>query len=423
MDAHQIERRHGPTPSGLQLELVQIFFRHGERTPNEPRFQKTGLPEVWPLTKPGTCPDALFRGRRSRAILLDYDTEAGGPHTEDTSVPVYCSLGELTPKGHENAHQLGQELRLIYIDQLNFLPQTLDDPKTVYLRSTQYQRTFLSLQQVFKGLYPLDKRRVDPKQLSVTVLNLREETLMPPEEYCPRFQTLLDVFTKRAAMKWNNSTEMSMINESLGKWMPDGCTIAVDSKPWKLHGILDTISSATAHTEMHKHLPVEFFNSEMRAAMERICAEEEFAGYVYSHEFRELGVGKALAETAQRMLDTMSRTTDSARLYLLSCHDSTIAGILASLGAMAEPDWFWPPFAAFLAIDLYRGLPDQTTQTEAWYVRVSYMGKPIELPIALTRGDHLPGDETLCKFEVFKGVVDQLTPRGWTPSLPDRGHL
>lgn len=338
----------------------------------------------------------------------------------------------MTPKGHENAHQLGQELRLIYIDQLNFLPQTLDDPKTVYLRSTQYQRTFLSLQQVFKGLYPLDKRRVDPKQLSVTVLNLREETLMPPEDYCPRFQTLLDVFTKRAAMKCplfrkqfrslvilmnahadllpgNNSTEMSMINESLGKWMPDGCTIAVDSKPWKLHGILDTISSATAHTEMHKHLPVEFFNSEMRAAMERICAEEEFAGYVYNHEFRELGVGKALAETAQRMLDTMSRTTDSARLYLLSCHDSTIAGILASLGAMAEPDWFWPPFAAFLAIDLYRGLPDQTTQTEAWYVRVSYMGKPIELPIALTRGDHLPGDETLCKFVSGSGMSNMTT--------------
>lgn len=24
---------------------------------------------------------------------------------------------------------------------------------------------------------------------------------MPPEDYCPRFQTLLDVFTKRAAIK------------------------------------------------------------------------------------------------------------------------------------------------------------------------------------------------------------------------------
>lgn len=189
-----------------------------------------------------------------------------------------------------------------------------------------------------------------------------------------------------------------MINKCLGKWMPDGCTIAVDSKPWKLHGILDTISSATAHTKMHKYLPMEFFDPEMRAAMERICAEEEFAGYVYSREFRELGVGKALAETVQRMLDMRSRKTDSSRLCLLSCHDSTIAGILASLGAMAEPDWYWPPFAAFLAIELYRGQSDETTQDQPWYVRVCYMGKPLKLPIALSEGNHLLGDETLCKF-------------------------
>lgn len=191
---------------------------------------------------------------------------------------------------------------------------------------------------------------------------------------------------------------MSIIQKSLGKWMPDGCTIAVDSKPWKLHGILDTISSAIAQPEMHKYLPLEFFDTDLRVAMERICAEEEFAGYVYSREFRELGVGKALAETVQRMLEMRSQTSTSARLCLLSCHDSTIAGILASIGAMVEPDWYWPPFAASLAIELYRGQPDETTQGQPWYVRISYIGKPLKLPIARPASNHLPGDETLCKF-------------------------
>lgn len=107
----------------------------------------------------------------------------------------------MTTQGQETAQQLGRELRSYYIDHLAFLPQTLHDPKTVYLRSTQYQRTFISLQQVLKGLYPLDKREIKRTQLSVTVLNPREETLMPPEDYCPRFQALLDVFTKRAAIK------------------------------------------------------------------------------------------------------------------------------------------------------------------------------------------------------------------------------
>lgn len=218
-----------------------------------------------------------------------------------------------------------------------------------------------------------------------------------------RQTNLAEIFRRADHLPGNNSTEMSMIRNFLGKWMPDDCTIAVDSKPWKLHGILDTISSATAQPDMHKYLPKEFFDPEMRVAMERICAEEEFAGYVYSSEFRELGIGKALAETVQRMLDIGSRKTDPSRLCLLSCHDATIAGILASLGAMAEPDWYWPPFAAFLAIELYRGQSDETTQGQPWYVRVYYMGKPLKLPIALPEGNHLPGDETLCKFVSSSG--------------------
>lgn len=206
---------------------------------------------------------------------------------------------------------------------------------------------------------------------------------------------------------------MLRINQALGKWMPDGSTIAVDSTPWKLHGILDTIASATAHSEMWRYLPAEFFNPETRRVMERICAEEEFAGYVYSQEFRTLGVGKALAETVQRMSDKIQRKSSPTCLCLFGCHDSTIAGFLASLGAMADPDWFWPPYAAFVSFELYRATAE-APQDQRWYVQMSYMGSPLKLPMACQEENHFPGDETLCTF-VSKPASGELS---WKSSRP-----
>jgi acid phosphatase len=35
-------------PKELQLQLVQVFLRHGERTPVSSRFQNAGLAPYWP---------------------------------------------------------------------------------------------------------------------------------------------------------------------------------------------------------------------------------------------------------------------------------------------------------------------------------------------------------------------------------------
>lgn len=35
-------------PDNLQLQLVQVLLRHGERTPVSPRFQNAGLAAFWP---------------------------------------------------------------------------------------------------------------------------------------------------------------------------------------------------------------------------------------------------------------------------------------------------------------------------------------------------------------------------------------
>lgn len=47
----------------------------------------------------------------------------------------YSLLGELTDRGRETTLQLGQRLRRLYMDQLNFLPEDLlTKPSQYYLR-------------------------------------------------------------------------------------------------------------------------------------------------------------------------------------------------------------------------------------------------------------------------------------------------
>ncbi|KAI5289441.1 hypothetical protein KEM54_003857 [Ascosphaera aggregata] len=84
-------------PKELQLELVQVFLRHGERTPVSSRFKTTGLSPYWPY-----CSAA----KRMRAIaatkenLSSWDIwkwqrkiEAFG--VDDESIPAKGPNGEV----------------------------------------------------------------------------------------------------------------------------------------------------------------------------------------------------------------------------------------------------------------------------------------------------------------------------------------
>ena len=55
--------------------------------------------------------------------------------------------------------ELGAHFRTLYVDKLKFLDKELSNSKSLYLRSTDFARTFESLQQlVIGGLYPSEYR-------------------------------------------------------------------------------------------------------------------------------------------------------------------------------------------------------------------------------------------------------------------------
>ncbi|TQS34469.1 hypothetical protein Golomagni_05145 [Golovinomyces magnicellulatus] len=370
----------------LRLQLVQVLHRHGERTPTTSRFQNAGLPRFWPYcsvaqemisqildNEHSSIKWTPFHWQR-RIETVNEDGQpilATGPGGDVDSL---CKAGELTNKGRITTFNLGRRLRHLYVDQLNFLPKTLEDAEILYLRSSSFPRALESLQQVVRGLYPVNTRVSSLGPLSIIARSDADENLVPNTYSCKRLSQLSTAFAQRSADRWNQTTEMKYLSKLFGKWMPEeDKRVAVDSKP-RLSGIYDTINSTLAH-DLETRLPDEFYDFRGRKIIDKICVEEYFSGYQESQEYRTLGIGRLMGEIVARMIGnvestyreessrsnywdkSMSKEKDeknTLKFALSGCHDTTLAAILGSLGTLKNKTW--PPYTSHIALELFRKL-------------------------------------------------------------------
>lgn len=98
-------------PPHLELQLVQILLRHGERSPVSARFQNAGLPAFWPYCSAvrqlksavldrhtGQFSTMEWKRRLETFGANDEPILAAGPKGELDAV---CDMGMLTDKGRE----------------------------------------------------------------------------------------------------------------------------------------------------------------------------------------------------------------------------------------------------------------------------------------------------------------------------------
>ncbi|KAJ5359647.1 uncharacterized protein N7496_012060 [Penicillium cataractarum] len=376
-EAYSPEELQRLYPKDLKLQLVQVFLRHGERTPVSSRFQNTGLSPYWPycgvarrMVQMAAGNQDLsswngFQWRRKMEAFGDNDeaivaTGAGG------EIEAMCTHGELTDKGRETTYALGTRLRRLYVDQLGFMPEIKSDTEDMYLRATPIPRALESLQQAFWGMYPTSARTQDFPPPVIVARSVSEETLFPNEGNCRRFRQLARLFADRAATRWNDSEQMDYLNKLWSKHMPESSPkVAVDAHP-RLSGIMDTINATDAHGPATR-LPSEFYDKKGRAILDRIAVEEWFAGYNESSEYRKLGIGALMGDVVDRMVSTavdggwrsesaasgsgIPEAGKSIKFAMSGCHDTTLAAILSSVGGFQDESW--PPFTSSVAIELF----------------------------------------------------------------------
>lgn len=461
-------------PDGLELHLVQILMRHGERTPVSARFQNAGLKPFWNycasarqmksavMPHGGEMGDAPFSTLEWKRRLetfgpADEPVIAAGPQGRVDDV---CDMGSLTDTGRQSTYRLGLRLRQLYVDRLDFLPGSISSTDFMYLRSTPIPRALESLQQTFSALYPPSAREPDVRTgrfPAPTILTRApgDETLFPNDSNCRRFAQLSRAFAQRAADRWNTTPDMEYLSQLYGKWMPpDRPKVAVDSRP-RLSGIMDTINATLAHGP-DTRLPSEFYDEKGREIISKIAVDEWFTGYKESNEYRLLGIGGLLGDVVGRMVTSAESSTSDEnnnaqiKFGLSGCHDTTLAAVLASLGAFNTDAW--PPFTSHIAIEMFktsgRPTPDslqlgwwssvfrrvtpgsttpsaigrkpikELTATEkqkldGYYVRLRYNDEPVTIPGCKTPGNHLDGDESFCTLAAFKEIVDKFTPENW----------
>ncbi|KAI1771344.1 phosphoglycerate mutase-like protein [Hypoxylon cercidicola] len=493
-------------PAGLELRQVQVLLRHGERTPVSARFQSAGLPAFWPYCSAvRQLKSAVLDRHTGRFSTLEWrrrlETFGPGPGGDDAPVlaagprgelDAVCDMGMLTDKGRETTFDLGARLRALYVDRLRFLPPVLLDADALYLRATPIPRALESLQETFAGLYPAHARAPAIPSPAILTRAPADETLFPNDGNCRRFAALSRAFAQRAADRWNATDEMAYLTKLYGRWMPeDARRVAVDSRP-RLSGIMDTINSTLAHGP-ETRLPPEFYDARGREIIEKIGVEEWFAGYKESREYRMLGIGGLLGDVVGRMVGSAERSTADGeyevarkletgavkqghgatpiRFGLSGCHDTTLAAVLASLGAYETDKW--PPYTSHIAIEMFRkadgarptGSPQQGTATipptesssanatkpgwfgslfsrsssakpgnppsgigrkrseelsaeeraklDNYYVRIRYNDEVVTVPGCKAPGKHLDGDESFCTLDAFKAIVDKFVPRNW----------
>ena len=261
---------------------------------------------------------------------------------------------------------------------------------------------------------------------------------------------------------------MEYLNSLIRKWMPGESRVKVDSHP-RLSGIMDTINSTLGHGPATR-LPSPFYDPKGRDIIETIGVEEWFSGFSESNEYRKVGIGALAGDIVARMVGSLEKSGNDGLLEvggedgsqgagrggekdikfgLSGCHDTSLAGLLASLGCFEGEKW--PPYTSHLAFELFResgaeresidgnkldkpvtadaahhqkqgtlstfftsrgrskiateGIArktsDELSVTEreklnGHYVRIRYNDRPVVVPGCKLPGKHLEGDESFC---------------------------
>ncbi|KAF6747164.1 histidine phosphatase superfamily [Ephemerocybe angulata] len=319
-------------PDPLQLEQVHVFVRHGERTPVGVRLAgpPANIPEHWNM-----CNSA--RRFRSAVSAVTRDGEVADKQRYEDIVQGRkvverkdgrafegeCLLGELTDLGRYTTHHFGKNLRRLYVERLGFLPDQLDNPDTVYFRTTNMPRTTESLQEIVRGLYPAPKCR-DPSSIPpIRIRNGKDENLVGNTYSCKRLEFLLVNFAKSAADAYNPT--LAHLDKKLSKYI-DGNPVRLDGRP-RASGILDTVRSSIAHGIK---VPSDFEDKSVIDTIERAVVTEWFSDK--TEEVRRLGMGRLFDDMLSKMQRKVEQSEkDPLRILVHSTHDTAIAAIHQTL--------------------------------------------------------------------------------------------
>ncbi|KAJ3261649.1 hypothetical protein HDU77_000763 [Chytriomyces hyalinus] len=392
------------------------------------------------------------------------DLMSGEARSQIDSTSSGCLPGQLTDSG--KAGMLAQG-RVFEKEYASFLPSVT--PSHMLVHSTQYARTLESVQHLLTGMF-------GPRMSEARVFIRPKLRLFPDWSDgigCRALRQLLEPFQQLAVS--NNTAKMDAIVPVMSALFPNlnhiqnnhpHATILDKGTFAQLNTYFDALvawdaagfnlggkTANDSQTQQQNHMK----------SYEAMMQLSTVANQLLFHSFRDagekdprvfrLGMGRVLGDICAVMSSRfdssqVERTVnDSAvavtlqtyvkdlvpdsvaasepilkdlKLAVFSGHDTTIAPLIASLGAyrgyVAE---IWPPFGSHVVFEVVEHVPSSLTSKldssqqpsiDNHYVRVRYNSDPLKLPFCQGRGSHFSEDPSLCRMDVFLKAVGKLVP-------------
>jgi hypothetical protein len=309
-----------------QVQLVQVLFRHGARTPLTP-----------------SDPDAFYR--------MWGDCR----NPQNLAEMRKCRHGDLTPLGEGQLLKLGTLFRERFVET-GFLNPALD-PRQILATSTPSPRTIMSCKLVLKGLFPqLDLLTMETKddmapfasgttpyacptgKIKIYTQPWEETFINGNYLTNPRLRTLYH--SGRAAL---HSEEM----ETKRKAHADALGLPKHPVPSWIF-LADEIHCRHGHQKPQN----EQLSNEMQLeALENARKELNHIQHGFSAETLQIGVRPFINQLMMRITSVVRNECPELRCVLYSGHDTSLTPLRPAFGFHSET---WPPFASYMMWELLK---------------------------------------------------------------------
>ncbi|WP_298622862.1 histidine phosphatase family protein [uncultured Legionella sp.] len=335
-----------------------------------------------------TSPSLLFA---ADTLIFAVDVIRHGDRTPIAAIPSINyqwreGLGQLTAEGMQQEYQLGMEFRKKYIEQTHLLPKHYQ-PGTMYVRSTDYDRTLMSAQSLLMGLYPPG---TGPKTNDNSLPAL-------PHMFQP-----IPVFS--APSKYDEIIIQRISNEerdqlfqqyvfSTKEWRQKNEELKEHYSRWasvtglEINNLEDLLLLGDAlyvHQVHNAPMPEELSSADIKTIID--ASHWILMAWERPKPIANAYSTKMMTNIAN-YLNQGSKNNSTLKYVLLSAHDTTVAGALSFLGAPLDNA---PPYAANLNFSLYE-------QDKDYYiVKVTYNNAPVSIPAC---------GGTICELQQFIQLV------------------
>ncbi|KAH0944673.1 hypothetical protein HN011_009464 [Eciton burchellii] len=333
-----------------ELKLINVVFRHGDRTPN------SGSNEMFP----------------------------NDPYLNYSFYPT--GHGQLTLNGKRREYELGKVLRNRYNQFLGGLYK----PGIVIARSSDFDRTKMSLQLVLAALFPPKgiqqwNRLLNWQPIPTSYMSRVDDNLFLTDE-CPQY---LNEY-KRVLNLPQTKTKINQFKSLMNNLTRlTGKTITTTLDMFHLYHTFVAQSSLglTLSKWSYDYFP-------HGPLLDGVVAEYDITNF--TPLLRRLFAGPIIHSMMKNMIAAQNLNPPNAKIYLYSGHETNIASLLHAFNVYKP---HVPEYSSAVILELYQ------FGKEHYVKLLYYQGIP-----PIIKEFRIPGCEELCPFDKYLDLIEDLIP-------------